>query len=93
MKLKEFREKEEIKDFLEGVIQQLPNNMVVSDTTFEKVVTTMYNIMSVVEKLDKTNDPEIVSKYITTCLAVYITLTYESANWTMDIKPTEDLLE
>lgn len=82
MSLKEFKKKEEVKDFFEGVTQQMSKQY--SKETFDNAVDTMYKLFKRAENMSS----EDVDSYLTTCLGVYILDSFENSDYIItDIMP------
>ncbi len=85
MNLKEFKKKEEVKDFFEGVTQQMDKQY--SKEAFDNAVDTMYTLFKRAENMNS----EDVDSYITTCLGVYILDSFKKNDHIItDIMPEDE---
>ena len=81
MTLSEFAQKEDIRNFFEGIISQSCREF--TEEVFDAAVDAMYQIYTQAENMDKDN----ADMFLTTCLGLYMIESFENGVDRVTIKP------
>jgi hypothetical protein len=85
MKIIEFAKKEQIKNFIEGLVHQAGRNY--SPETIEAVEERFFAMFALAEDMDE----DAADTYLTHCLGIYMLESYETSDmWITKIEPRED---
>ena len=81
MDLTEFAQKEDIRNFFEGIISQSPREF--DEEVFDAAVDAMYEIYVQAGEMDKSD----ADMYLTTCLGLYMIESFQNGTEMVTIKP------